>query len=301
MKRLILFAVFLGLIGPWIGPAWAQDPFTLTPETRSEAPAQQSDYKNRYFAKIVLYQQKLKQKIADLIRESQDARSVQPFIVLMGLAFLYGLIHAAGPGHGKLVATAYILSHRATIADGLLFGLCFALIHTLSGAAGVVGLHYIIHSIASQTLASATTTTQIVSYSLITLLGLDIAIKHGYAYANPVMASMRRRSGMEGGKGVLVWAATVGLVPCHAVVMVILFCISLDAMMLGLLLAASISAGMAVTISLVAIAMLMGKIGVLGMVAEENAQRVEAAMGLLSGAAISIFGVVFLLLLVFNL
>ena len=51
-------------------------------------------------------------------------------------------------------------------------------------------------------------------------------------------------------KGVLPWAVAVGLVPCPAVVMVMLFCLSMDVVILGLLLAVCISIGMATTISL---------------------------------------------------
>jgi len=94
---------------------------------------------------------------------------------------------------------------------------------------------------------------------------------------------------------VLAWAVTVGLVPCPAVVMVMLFCLSMDAMILGLLLAAFISLGMATTISIVVIAIIMGKTGALSVVSEKYAMRVEGTIGLLSGAAISVFGALFLI------
>ena len=55
-------------------------------------------------------------------------------------------------------------------------------------------------------------------------------------------------------KGLVPWALAVGLVPCPAVVMVMLFCLSMDALALGLVLAVFISLGMALTISGVVIA-----------------------------------------------
>jgi nickel/cobalt transporter (NicO) family protein len=293
MKRVLFFAVLLGLLCCWSGSAWSQNPFTSKPETRQKAP--EPIVKSPVFVKIILWQHQLKQKMSDLIRDSQSERSIKPLLGLIGLAFLYGAIHAAGPGHGKVVAMSYVLSYRATVLGGVLFGVCFAIIHALSGAVGVVGLRYIIERSVSETLASVTTTTQIVSFGLITVLGLIILIKHGYAIANPGASIKERHAGKESHKGVFAWALSVGLVPCPAVVMVMLFCLSMDAMILGWLLAASISTGMATTISLVVIAVVMGKTGILGIVSKDHAIRVEGVIGLLSGAAISIFGGLFFL------
>jgi nickel/cobalt transporter (NicO) family protein len=291
MKRILFCVVLSGLLCAWIGPAWPHNPFTSKPETQHEAP--EPLFKSQLFVKIILWQHQLKQKMSDLIRVSQSEKSIQPLVILIGLAFLYGVIHAAGPGHGKVVAMSYVLSHRATITGGILFGVCFAAIHAFSGALGVLGLRFIIQRSVSETLASVTTTTQIVSFGLITLLGLAILIKHCCAFVNPAVPDKVENSNKAGRKSVLAWAVTVGLVPCPAVVMVMLFCLSMDALILGLVLAACISLGMAATISIVVIAIVLGKTGALRVVSEKYAIRVEGTIGLLSGAAISIFGALF--------
>ena len=54
-------------------------------------------------------------------------------------------------------------------------------------------------------------------------------------------------------------ALAVGMVPCSGVVLVLLFCISLNALSLGLLLALCLTLGMAVTISAVSVAVIAGK------------------------------------------
>jgi nickel/cobalt transporter (NicO) family protein len=288
MKRTVLLVALMGLLGIWFGPACSHNPFTSKQETQDKA--SEPLIKGRILVKIILWQHQLKQKMSALIRVSRSKKSVKPLVVLIGLAFLYGIIHAAGPGHGKVVAISYVLSHRATVLGGILFGLCFALIHALSGAVGVLGLRYIIQRSVSETLASVTTTTQIVSFGLITLLGLGILIKHGYAFLNTSASNKARRSEKASRTGVLAWAVTVGLVPCPAVVMVMLFCLSMDAMILGLFLAACISIGMATTISFVVIASVMGKTTVLRTISKNYAIGVERIIGLLSGAAVSVFG-----------
>ncbi len=54
-------------------------------------------------------------------------------------------------------------------------------------------------------------------------------------------------------------ALAVGMVPCPGVVLVLLFCLSLNALSLGLLLAFSLTLGMAATISAVGVAVIAGK------------------------------------------
>lgn len=285
--------ILVGLLCLWTGPVWSHNPFTSKPETQHKAP--EPLFKSRIFVKIILWQHQLKQKMSELIRVAQSEGSVKPLVALIGFAFLYGLIHAAGPGHGKIVAMSYVLSHQATILGGILFGLCFAFIHASSGAVGVLGLRYIIQRSVSDTLASVTAITQIISFGLITLLGLGILLKHGYALLFTSTQERETQPDKANRNGVLSWAVAVGLVPCPAVVMVMLFCLSMDVMILGLLLAACISIGMATTISFVVIATVMGKAGFLSVLPKNYAIRVEGIIGVLSGGAISIFGTLFLL------
>jgi len=293
MKRILVLMLLFGILCTWTVPTWSHNPFTSKPETQHKAP--EPLIKSPIFVKIILWQHQLKQKMSGLIRTSQSEGSIQPLIVLVGLAFLYGVIHAAGPGHGKAVATSYVLSHRVTLLSGLLFGLCFALIHASSGAVGVLGLRFIIERSVSETLASVTTITQIISFGLITLLGLGILVKHGYMLLTWARRESESQSEKESQKGVLAWAIAVGLVPCPAVVMVMLFCMSMDAMVLGLLLAVCISMGMAATISVVVIVIVTGKTGLLRIVSTNYASKVEGLLGILSGGAISVFGTLFLL------
>ncbi len=273
--------------------AWAQNPFTgkqsPSETTKVVAPA------SGILVKVALWQQKIRSHMADQISVSKAEWTLRPFFILIGLAFGYGALHAAGPGHGKFVAMSYVLSHKTTIMGGLLFSLFIAIFHGFSGAVGVLGLRYIIQRGIGETLGTVTTITQIMSFGLITLLGLSILLKNGWILffkpasvsdTQPIKASR---------KGLLPWAVAIGLVPCPAVVMVMLFCLSMDVMTLGLLLAACISLGMAATISLVVTAAVMGKTGALQAVSKKRAETIEGVAGIISGTAIAVFGLLFLL------
>lgn len=293
MKRLLVLQVLFVFICGAACPVWSHNPFTTKPEVHNKAP--EPPFKSRFFVKIILWQHQLKQKMSELIRVAQDEGDVKPVIFLMGLAFLYGAIHAVGPGHGKFVAMSYVLSHRSSIAGGLLFGLCIASIHGFSGIVGVLGLRYIIQRSVSETLMTITTVTQIISFGLIALLGLGILLKNGYVLF--LKSGPRNEAAPEktSRKELLTWAVAVGLVPCPAVVMVMLFCMSMDVLILGLLLGVCISLGMAATISFVVTTVILGKKGVITAVSKKRMKMIERSVGLLSGAVITVFGTLLLI------
>ena len=293
MKRLFACMIVLMILCLWVGPVFSHNPFTSKPETQHQAP--KPLLKSPIFVKIILWQHQLKQKMSKLIRVAQSEGRIKPLMVLIGLSFLYGLIHAAGPGHGKVVAMSYVLSHRTTLLGGIIFGLSFAAIHASSGAVGVVGLRYIIQRSVSETLASVTTITQIISFGLIALLGLVILLKHGYSCFHVSVPEVQTQPKNAYRKGVFTWAMAVGLVPCPAVVLVMLFCLSMDEMILGLFLAASISVGMATTISFVVMVIVSGKTGIFSILPKNYAFRVEGVIGLITGGATVIFGTLLLL------
>jgi len=293
MKSAFVFAILLIYLALMVVPVWSSSPLTCKADMQyqeTEAP-----FGKRIVTEMVLWQYKLKKKMTELIRIAQTGESFKPLLLLMGIAFLYGAIHAAGPGHGKLVAMSYVLSHRLSIRGGLLFGLCIALFHGFSGAIGVLGLRYIIQRSVNETLASVTTVTQVVSFGLIALLGAVILLTNGRTLFFP--APRKTETSPEGSSrsGILPWAWTVGLVPCPAVVMAMLFCLSMNVLGLGLLLATCISLGMAATISFVVTSVLLGKTGALKIVPENRIKTIEVVVGFFSGAAIMTFGTLFLL------
>ena len=193
------------------------------------------------------------------------------------------------------MAGSYALSHPVSLAKGILFAFFLAFFHGFTGALCVIALNFIIQQSVSHTLGTVTTVTQIISFGLIFLLGVGIFLKNSAPLILKRFSRQDKSQNNESAKGLLAWAATLGLVPCPAVVMVMLFCLSMDVLILGVLLAVCISLGMAVTISTVMIAVIFGKTGVLQSLLKNHAQIAETVIGLISGAAIAVFGLIFLI------
>ena len=58
---------------------------------------------------------------------------------LIGLSFLYGIFHAAGPGHGKAVISSYLVANEETWKRGVVLSFASALVQALV-AVVVVGI-----------------------------------------------------------------------------------------------------------------------------------------------------------------
>lgn len=93
------------------------------------------------------------------------------FWVLGGLSFLYGIFHAAGPGHGKLVIGSYMLANEHQVRRGI--GLSFAAAFLQSLVAIVlVGVAAAILGLSSIAMNSVVGWIEIAAYGLVMLLGL---------------------------------------------------------------------------------------------------------------------------------
>ena len=90
--------------------------------------------------------------------------------VLIGLSFLYGVFHAAGPGHGKAVISSYLLASGETAKRGIAISFVAALVQALS-AIIIVVVATIVFRVTAMTMTAATDWIEIGSYGLIALVG----------------------------------------------------------------------------------------------------------------------------------
>jgi ABC-type nickel/cobalt efflux system permease component RcnA len=89
---------------------------------------------------------------------------------LLLLSFLYGVVHAIGPGHGKAVVSSYLLATRQTLRNGVLL----AFVAALAQALGAILLIFVASTILHMTSVSITLASarfELASGLLVLLLG----------------------------------------------------------------------------------------------------------------------------------
>jgi len=112
---------------------------------------------------------------------------------LFGLSFLYGIFHAAGPGHGKAVISSYIVANNETWTRGVVLSFASALLQALV-AVMVVGIAAALLSATAATMGRAVNIIEIVSYSLIILIGVRLLWVKGRAFVSLLQTLHRPRA-----------------------------------------------------------------------------------------------------------
>src|SRR4051812_30710969 len=110
---------------------------------------------------------------------------------LFGLSFLYGIFHAAGPGHGKAVISSYLVANEETWRRGIVLSFASALLQA-AVAVLVVGVAAWLLSATAKTMCSAERIIEIVSYALIALLGARLLWVKGRGLIDAVRGMERR-------------------------------------------------------------------------------------------------------------
>ena len=89
---------------------------------------------------------------------------------LMGLSFLYGVFHAAGPGHGKAVISSYVLANGETLRRGIVLSFASAFAQAVT-AVVLIGIASVLLRMTSIAITETTRWFEIGSYAAVALLG----------------------------------------------------------------------------------------------------------------------------------
>ncbi|SCA55981.1 High-affinity nickel-transporter [Candidatus Terasakiella magnetica] len=137
-----------------------------------------------YWSELVFYirtqQQAFHRELASAIRALQDG-GLQAIWAMVGVSFLYGVFHAAGPGHGKAIISTYLLSHESLLKRGIFLSFASAFVQGLSAIILVEGLVGII-GLSRSTAKDAVPILEMVSFGLIGLIGLMLMVRAGRAF-----------------------------------------------------------------------------------------------------------------------
>ncbi|MDB5640726.1 MAG: high frequency lysogenization protein HflD [Hyphomicrobiales bacterium] len=219
---------------------------------------------------------------------------------LLGVAFAYGVFHAAGPGHGKAVLAAYLVANERALKRGLVMAALAALLQALVAIALVAGLALLLGATA-QAMRGAAQAVELFSYAAIALVGALLAWRKGRAFWREWRRPMKPISRFAcfaadepghlhgpdcghvhmpdpahlGGKNfsardALGTIVAAGLRPCSGAILVLVFSAAQGILYAGVAATLAMAAGTAVT---------TGALATLAVHAKTLAQRVTSARG----------------------
>lgn len=215
---------------------------------------------------------------------------------LISISFLYGIFHAAGPGHGKAVIASYMIADNATWKRGALLAAISAFVQACV-AVLFVGIAVLVFGTTARNMNIAASAIEIVAYSLIVLLGLYLLWKkgasflaalrgkpdahehhhghdhhHGHGHAHhhhhdhahdhhghshgPEPAQLKGQDWFKRG---MVAAFAAGLRPCSGAIIVLVFAASQGIFLIGIGATFAMGVGVAITVTAIALIAVFGK------------------------------------------
>jgi ABC-type nickel/cobalt efflux system permease component RcnA len=274
MKRPVLVLSLL-LVGAACFSQVGSNPFTAK-DARPRAenlPGLTSGITAFFFNAMAPVQKTLNDSLAAITRSLQGSRSLGGLLFVMLISLVYGMFHAAGPGHGKTIVSSFFLANNAKLKHSFMIGYLIAAVHALAALTVVLVLSYVIRGLFSTGIEQADHYIQLATFAIIAVLGAWMLMgrirgtgHHHHAHAEDSGKGVTMRS-------LLSIAVPAGAIPCPGAVAVILFALSLHMLGVSVLSVVSISIGMGVTISVTGALVILAKRGAVKALAGGDAHR----------------------------
>jgi len=197
---------------------------------------------------ITRFQAKLQEKLGNLLyafRHGTAGTGTAALVLL--IAFLYGTLHALGPGHRKTVVFSLYVARKAPWWEPALTSLILALLH---GFSAIVFME-IISGIAGSVAAAADQTAiaaEGYSFLVIIIVTLFFILKESVEFIKSGHHHCHCHGKNDGNFSHVLPFLVSGLYPCPGAILILAFCYSLGIKTFGNLCIAAMSLGMVVPV-----------------------------------------------------
>ncbi len=258
-------------------------PAPATENVGDAATASPTGLIDRGWAWLLETQSRLNRDMAAAVRRLKSENPLTAAVGLIAIAFGYGVLHAAGPGHGKAVISSYVLANEQTVRRGIALSFLAALFQALS-AILFVGVLAIALKQTSIEMRATESTIETISWGLVALIGayllwrqiaglwtsraaLDaprahVDVPHGahhhHAHGENCACGHSHMPAPEDVQGPWSWrkalpiALSVGIRPCTGAVLLLVFALSQGMFWAGILGTFAMALGTAITVSALA-------------------------------------------------
>ena len=301
----------MAVLAIWIvfASAFVADPADalIGRDARTEAEAPAPSLWQQTMLTIRQWQMELQRRLAKTVREMKASDSMAPVAMLALLGFLYGIFHAVGPGHGKVVIASYLLANESQVRRGVQLAFLSSVAQAISAIA-LVGALAILLDMSRIETTNKTQWLEIVSYGLITALGGYMFVSalrgktcghdhsHGHSHghgADPVRGDTSARG---------LWAhllapvLAIGIRPCSGAVIILLFTLAQGIFLAGIGATFAMAVGTAITVAALAIFTVMSRRAAVRLARSNSVWegRINRGLALLGASAVSLFGILLL-------
>ncbi len=307
MRLSLLIALALLLLG---GVAVAQGlPGLESPSATPEEPGILA----RTYAWLLAQQATLHRELVTIMR-ALKAGEPGALFGLIGGAFLYGVFHALGPGHGKLIISSYALASGSAIRSSLLLTLVSSLAQAVSAILLIGGLVVLL----GWGRLDATRNIywlELASYGLILVLGLAMLVRalmgkrgccghshghddhdhdhrghdhHGHGHHGHHHAHETRDLETIPKRDFWAMVLSIGIRPCSGAVIILLFTMGQGLLLAGITATFAMAIGTAIAVGLLAVIAILARRGAFTIVPRDSVWSARMGQGLAVTGALAV-------------
>jgi ABC-type nickel/cobalt efflux system permease component RcnA len=283
MKRILSAGILLFAIMCCPVSRIQANPFFGDTEKRSVSPPPVFMTGSGTFIKL---QFEFRDKIASFLSDEKDREGGRFPVYFLLLSFVYGILHAAGPGHRKTVVFSLFLSRKASWSEAAGAGFLSAAIHGGSSLA-IIGILYLVE----MKVLSIAQSDAVYAYAEgITFLILAIMSLALISVAVKELMTHDTEEGQRNGRLYRILIVS-SFVPCPGAMMVLLLALYSGSMALGVAGIIAMSLGMGIVISLCGLAACAGRAGVVSAAGKkrERLARISHALEIAGFSVIFLF------------
>jgi ABC-type nickel/cobalt efflux system permease component RcnA len=238
-------------------------------------------------------QRQLNQTLSRELRRLRGGEVTSAALGVAWIAFLYGVLHAIGPGHGKLVVSSLFLARDARLRTAVGISWLVSLLQTLSAIA-IVSVVALALGRGGFAVLRDSRRIELVCYGLIALIGLVMlvgALREAWGHRHAARHAPNAPGAAQGATSAGLVLAT-GLTPCASAIIILLFAFGQELYLVGVAACLVMAVGMGLTVSLVGLAAVAARRGTVRLVGPSSAAAhgVKTALGIAGAAAITGLG-----------
>ncbi|MEA3383088.1 MAG: hypothetical protein U9Q20_00235 [Campylobacterota bacterium] len=200
-----------------------------------------------------------KTKIELLLKDIKENNSFISYFWLLLFSFIYGVIHAIGPGHGKSLVSAYFLNEDKSFTKAFNISLLIGVVHTFSAFILTLVIYYILNTIFTNYFTNIEYIATKISAVIIITIALYLIFKKIKTVKQNIKSSTHNSNthscscgGCKTNSTDLGVILAAGIVPCPGTVTIFIFTMSLGIYFVGFLSAVFMSLGMSLIIFIMA-------------------------------------------------